>query len=181
VSGAVCNKNVTYKASTAWGVQQYELTAFAADNALRVDGARFLKVSPTSTVYAIWIGTNDLGAGGFLTNNETAGSTLDDYVDCVFDAFDKLYQLGARRLILMNVIPLYLTPMYASEAQGGLNYSQYWLTQKPSNLTAISVAMTKQVLTVNAAFQNKVQVTAQNETYPEAQVALFDVWSLVSC
>jgi hypothetical protein len=133
-----------------------------------------------STVYAIWIGTNDLGAGGFLLNNEEKEMTLVDYVNCNFNAFRELYQTGARRFVLMNVIPLHLTPTYALPENGN-RLRQYWAPPLPSNLTQVSIDMQEQVLTVNAAFRDQAELIAANEQlYPDAQVALFDVFSLVS-
>jgi GDSL-like Lipase/Acylhydrolase len=161
---------------------QYELSGYSADQNYQYKGGPFLSLPPLSTVYAVWIGTNDIGAGGFITNNEVPGKTIQDYVDCVFGVFDNLYQKGARRFVLMNLVPLYLSPMYAPADKGGVNYSQFWQPgPKPSNLTEISIKMRKMVLNANDGFKSRTVATAQNkQTYPDAQIALFDVWSLVS-
>lgn len=89
---------------------EYEIPAFIADKSFRVDGRLFLDIPGDETVYALWIGTNDLGNGAFLTNSQIKGKTLKDYVDCVFDSLDKLYQSGGRYFVLMNVVPLDLAP-----------------------------------------------------------------------
>ncbi len=180
MSGSVCNKDITAIFPVTQAIQQYELSAFAQDNAYLKDGAPFLKNPPMSTVYAIWIGTNDLGVGGFLLNNEAKGKTLTDFVNCNFNAFHQLYQNGARRFVLMNVIPLHLTPAYAPPEKGN-RLNQLWGPPLPSNLSQVSLEMQEQVSTVNAAFRDRAEMVAVNsESYPDTNIALFDVYSLVS-
>ena len=150
--------------------------AFENDLKHRVGDRPFLDAAPETTVYAAWIGTNDLGAGAFLTDAQTPGKTLDDYVACVFETFDRLYTAGGRRFVLMNVIPLDQLPLYGLAEKGGLAWSHYW-PDKPANLTAINLRMQEIVGFVNGAFKD--QTRQASRRYPGAEMVVFDVHSLV--
>ena len=81
-----------------------------------------------NTVYSMWIGTNDLGAGAFLTDSSLHGTSIPDYVDCVFDRFDEIYKAGGRYFVLMNTVPLELSPIYGMpQVPGTLVKSHYWV------------------------------------------------------
>lgn len=97
-------------------------------------------LTANDAVYAIWIGTNDLGVDAFLTDSQVPGNTLTDYVNCVYTAMDQLYATGARYFVLMNLAPLELSPLYGNASVGGVAASHYW-PDKPANLTAIGEQM----------------------------------------
>jgi len=83
-----------------------------------------------NTVYSMWIGTNDLGNGAFLTDSSLNGTTIPDYVDCVYDHLDQIYATGARYFVLMNTVPLELSPLYGMEGvPGTLSASHYWVNK----------------------------------------------------
>jgi hypothetical protein len=180
VSGAECSTAITPRNGRFQGVREYEVGAFQADLAHTVGGRPFFNATPETTVYAAWIGTNDLGVGAFLTDAQTPGKTLDDYVACVYEAFDRLYKAGGRRFVLMNVIPLDQLPLYGLPERGGLAWSKYW-EDKPANLTAISVRMKEIVGFVNGAFNDRTSQIKASEQYPGAEMAVFDVHSMVRC
>ena len=162
-------------------VQGYEIPAFEADKNYidPATGKLFLDIPSDETVYAMWIGTNDLGNGAFLTDSQVPGKTIDDYLDCVYSAFDRIYQTGARYFVLMNVIPLNLTPLYGLPGRGGLGASNFWPT-KPENITEISYRMQNQVLLVDEVFKYRTPYAVElAHRYPGASFAIFDVWSLV--
>jgi hypothetical protein len=176
VSGAECSTAITPRNGNFQGIEEYELGAFENDVKHKVDGRPFLDAAPETTVYATWIGTNDLGVGAFLTGAQAPGKTLDDYVACVFRAFDRIYKAGGRRLVLMNVIPLDELPLYGLPERGGLAWSRYW-ADKPANLTAVNQSMKKIVGTVNSAFRERGRQATTR--YPGADFVVFDVWSMV--
>lgn len=74
----------------------------------------------------MWIGTNDLGVGAFLTDSSLHETTIVDYVDCIFSRFDVIYKAGGRKFVLMNTAPLQLSPLYGMPEVGGLISSHYW-------------------------------------------------------
>ncbi|KAF2805663.1 GDSL lipase/acylhydrolase family protein [Mytilinidion resinicola] len=191
VSGAVCSNALTPRTWDAVhapfpDIAGYELPAFTADAAYIVPAIpsapahRFLSIPPQSTVYATWIGTNDLGASAFLTDSQVAGKTIADYIDCVYAAFDGIYAAGGRYFVLMNAAPLQLAPLYATPQNGGLAKSKYW-GDKPANITQVSYRMWETVVGVNAIFAARTPLELLvKRRYPGARFAVFDVNSLIT-
>jgi hypothetical protein len=135
VSGAVCSNKQIYRYLDSISgpfpdVLGYEVPAFIADtkfvDATTKKNTLYKDRTADNTVYSMWIGTNDLGNGALLTDSTIGGTTLEDYVDCIFDAFDGIYSTGGRNFVLMNVAPLELSPLYGMPKAGGLTWSQYW-------------------------------------------------------
>jgi hypothetical protein len=183
VSGAVCDKTLAPRRNA---VSQDQMAAFLADNSYvsNTTGAAALANPPDETVYAVWIGTNDLGNGGFLTEVQQPNTLpVTAYVDCVFDQFDRLYAVGARRFALMNIAALDRAPQYALPQDGGVNSSTYW-TDKTSydpNITHSSEKMREYSTLVNSVYKYRLPYEVQvAKRYPGSWFALFDVHSLVS-
>lgn len=88
-----------------------------------------------------------------------------------------LVQPRSKEIGLLNVAPLNLAPQYALPGQGGLSERQYW-HDKPSNLTAVSFAMQKQVVSVNVIFLYEVEHLAQE--LKGSEISVLDVHGLVS-
>ncbi|KAI9654163.1 MAG: hypothetical protein M1831_005517 [Alyxoria varia] len=185
VAGAVCSNQITPRYEEVLNglfpdLDGYEVPQFLADKQKDVNiatGGPFFTPSIThdNTVYAFFDGTNDIGKDAFFTDSQVPGNTLDDYVDCIFRQMDRVYESGARYFVLMNIAPLQLSPMYANASYGGVPKLQYW-TDKPDNLTAISLKMEQFVDLVNTIFQYRTPYeTLIARRYPDAKVALFDV------
>lgn len=180
VSGADCSKAITPRIEPSTkiyypSVLEYEVPAYLADSAAQ-------RTPPESTVYAIWIGTNDLGYEGFLTDSQAQNSTVSDYVNCIYKALDEVYQSGGRYFVLMNLAPLHLAPLYAVPEQGGVTGKEsfYW-TWKPENITEISYRMKEQVAALNQVFQYRTPYELLvARRYPGASFAVMDMYSLVS-
>ena len=134
VSGAVCDNNQIYRylasISGPFPDVVYEVNAFIADskyvNATTKTNTLYTDRYENNTVYSMWIGTNDLGAGAFLTDSSLNKTTIPDYVDCIYNRFDKIYANGGRYFMLMNTAPLQLSPLYGMSGAGGLAASHYW-------------------------------------------------------
>ncbi|KAF2145232.1 carbohydrate esterase family 16 protein [Aplosporella prunicola CBS 121167] len=174
VSGATCSNAII---SRIWDginapfpdVAGYEVPAFLADKAL----PGFLELPADETVFSLWIGTNDIGSNAFLTDSQPAGLTLSDYLDCVYAQLDRLYAAGARFFVLMNLVPLQLSPLYALEANGGVGGYQ--------NTTETSFRMWEQVVLTNDVYEYRTPYEfLLKKRYPGAHVALFDMYSLVN-
>lgn len=165
-------------------MKQDQIPSFLADNQyVNSTGQRVLYNPSTETVYAIWIGTNDLGNGVFFTESQPKGLSLTNYTDCVFEQLDRLYAIGARRFVVMNIAPLNLSPQYALPENDGVTTPTYWRDkiQYNSNITQISEKMRQYSTLVNAIykFQIPYELKIANR-YAKSQFALFDVHSLVS-
>lgn len=102
VAGAVCANSLTPRINKATGdlfpdIATYEVPAFIGDSQYTLsDGTKFMNISSESTIFAIMIGGNDVGADGFLTDSQTPGTTIPRYIDCVFQQIDRLFNHGAR-------------------------------------------------------------------------------------
>ncbi|EJD37627.1 hypothetical protein AURDEDRAFT_199603 [Auricularia subglabra TFB-10046 SS5] len=121
------------------------------------------------TVYTLWIGTNDVGAGALLTGN-FPGKTVVDTTKCAVDWVRVMYGLGARYFIFQNMIPLELTPMYSRNAY--LNY----IWQAERNTTAWNIGMLELTTAGNALSLLFLRNLAP--TLPGAHIAYFDSHAL---
>ncbi|KAF7585414.1 hypothetical protein BBP40_010966, partial [Aspergillus hancockii] len=184
VSAAVCSNKITPRTMPPYSIPypsvlEYEIPAFLADDKYTTpSGKKFLDIPASQTVYAIWIGTNDVGNYAFLTDSQVPGKTLPDYIECVYEALDQVYANGGRYFVIMNLAPLQLTPQYALLENGGAESVSWW-PDKPGNQTAISYRMWETVVTVNEVveFKTPFEVVVQKR-YPGAGVAVMDVYGL---
>ncbi|KAG9002776.1 hypothetical protein FRB94_004723 [Tulasnella sp. JGI-2019a] len=180
VSGAVCSNELTPRYFAGINapfpaVQEYEIPAFIADNKAK-------PVNPATTMFSIWIGTNDLGNGAILTDEHLPGVTLVNVTDCVVDAVQKLYNAGARNFIFQNVAPLQYVPQYALPGRDEVSGSnQHYFPTKPTflggNLTAISDRMQELVLTTNQIW--KYQLPSFAASLKDAKIAYFDSYNVI--
>jgi len=184
----VCSNNITPRTFATIhanfpSVLEYEIPAYLNDSTATSNATGKAYFTPALTasnaVYAIWIGTNDLGNNAFLTDSQVAGKTLSDFTDCVFVALDRLYASGGRYFVLLNIAPLYLAPLYANDTDMGAGLNQYW-KNKPTNHTAIAEQMKEYSTTVNNVWKYQVPYEALvANRYPGANFAIFDIYSLV--
>lgn len=184
VSGAVCSNDITPRYFSAIdapfpAVSQYEIPAYLADSAyVTPEGDKFIKGSAEDTVYAMWIGTNDLGYAAFIEDAQVEGTNLTSYVDCVYESLGRVYDNGGRYFVLFNNAPLYFAPEYAGPPND-VGANQYW-ADKPENHTLIEQRMLEEVVTTNEIFDYRTPVeVALQGRWPGARFAVFDVNSLV--
>ncbi|KAM7199893.1 GDSL lipase/esterase [Naviculisporaceae sp. PSN 640] len=181
VSGATCSNKIverwfSYINREFPSVTEDELPSFKADVKYK---SIFPNRTPENTVYALWIGTNDLGADAFLTDSQAPGATLTTFVDCVWSVFDTIYKTGGRRFVLLNVVPLERSPLYAEPKNGGTLDSQFWGSKTKYNITEYSYKIKEYSTSVNtmfeygAAFQSVIK-----SRWPKATLDVFDVHSL---
>ncbi|RAL16775.1 SGNH/GDSL hydrolase family protein [Aspergillus homomorphus CBS 101889] len=183
VAGAVCDVMVANSQRNA--VKQDQLPAFLADRQYinKTTGQTALINRPEETVYAIWIGTNDLGYGGFLTEVQPAGMPLTYFTECVYTQLDRLHAIGARNFVLMNLAPLDLAPEYALPQNGGLPAGEYWTDKSTynANITQSSEKMRQYATMVNAVFEYQTPYDVQiAKRYPHSSFAIYDVHSLMT-
>ncbi len=96
-SGACCDQRLTPRTQSFPYVVQDELPSYF--NATK-NGLRLL---PQETIYTMWIGTNDVGAGTMLTGQQTTGTTIVNVTACAIDWAKTLYASGARNFLFQNV------------------------------------------------------------------------------
>ena len=163
-------------------IDGYELPAFIADSkAYNANGTKFFTGKPDSTVYAIWIGTNDLGNDAFLTDSQAPNKTVADYIDCVYEQVGKLYANGGRYFVLLNLAPLDLLPQYALPSNGGLPATQFFPTKAGKNGTEIHGRMQETVAALNEVYKYRTPFEAQvSRDWHDAKFANFDVNALMT-
>ncbi|KAL4806248.1 hypothetical protein BDV18DRAFT_160315 [Aspergillus unguis] len=185
VSGAVCSNKITpryYEPIDAPypSVLEYEIPAYLNDSKyIDPNGTKFMDIAFDETVFAAWIGTNDLGNDAFLTDSQVKGATIPDYIDCVYEALDSIYANGGRYFVIMNMAPLQLTPQYATPENGGLASAGGWPDKGP-NITEISYRMLESVVTVNDVYKYRTPFEVWSGRYPGAQFAVFDTFGFMS-
>ena len=186
VAGAPCSNDITPRYFEGIhgnfpDVEYYEVPTFINDSKLKQpDGSQLLDVPPDETVYSLWIGTNDLDIGEFLTDSQIPGTNITTSIDCVFAQLQRIYDNGARYFVLQNILPLFLTPLLATAENGGVGPNHYW-PDKPSNLTQISLKMMQMVVTTNSIFDYRTPFeVVLAKKFPGARFALMDMYGLVS-
>lgn len=186
VSGAVCSNKITPRIFAGINapfpdIEGYELPAFLADSKYQYpNGSTFFTGKPDSTVYAIWIGTNDLGNDAFLTDSQVPNKTVADYMDCVYAQVSRLYANGARYFILLNLAPLDLLPQYASPLNGGLPSTQFFPDKPSKNATEIHGRMQQTVAALNQVYKYRTPFVATEDACSDAKFASFDVNALMT-
>ncbi|KAH8102708.1 GDSL lipase/acylhydrolase, partial [Cristinia sonorae] len=127
------------------------------------------------TVFAVWIGTNDVGAGCLLTGGQTPGVTLVDTTRCVAELIERIYALGGRNFLFLNVrfmVPLERAPMYQVDAYP----TRYWMAAK--NATEFNVVM-KELTTAGNALHN-FMLADLKKSLPGANIGIFDSHTLLN-
>ncbi|KAJ5714373.1 uncharacterized protein N7483_011554 [Penicillium malachiteum] len=183
VSGAVCD-SITMQ-TVRNGIKQDQMPTFLSDNSFvnKTTGKTALINHADETVYAIWIGTNDLGYDGFLTEVQPRGMPLTYFTDCVYTQLDRLHAIGARNFVLMNVVPLELTPEFATPQNGGLPVGEYWTWKSDydANITQSSEKIREYATMVNAVYKYQTPYSLRiANRYPDSSFAIYDLHSLIT-
>lgn len=183
VSGATCSDDIVERYLEGIGrnfpsVKEYQVPAFEADTETELYG----EVEADNTVYALWIGTNDLGGdGAMLTNRQVEGATLGDFIDCSFGVFDSVYAAGGRHFVLMNTAPLERSPLYQTPEEGGLVDSQFWGDKSEYDAELMKDKMRQYTTAVNGMWEYGVPFHLQLKArWPGASFTIFDIHSLFS-
>ncbi|KAL1662995.1 GDSL lipase/esterase [Schizophyllum commune] len=109
MSGGICSHALN---NLPWpSVFEEELPAFYNDSSDgTLDGSApgvLGDIAPDNTLYSIWLGTNDVGAGALLTGEAPEGVTVVDTVACTVNWVKTLYDKGARNFLFQNKTPMY--------------------------------------------------------------------------
>lgn len=182
VSGAVTSDDIIRRQFDLIGrpfpsVLDYQIPAFEADVAA---GTLFDDRRADNTIYALWIGTNDLGYGAFLSDTQTAGATLSTFVESIWTIFDRIYASGGRHFVLFNQAPLDESPLYAPVHDGGYGNSNFWTNKTAYNTTEYSGKMLQYSTSVNTLFGYGVPFQlVVRDRWPAARITIYDVHTLM--
>lgn len=130
----------------------------------------YVPLASKDTLYSIWIGTNDVGAGLLLTDPLEDVSIVNTTA-CVFDWVQELYDQGARNFLIQQMIPLWLLPMYSPT---GYN-TRYW--NEPHNQTEWSIFIAELVRSGNELQSLRAEYIAPSR-FPGARIGIFDSYHL---
>ncbi|KAF3067123.1 hypothetical protein GL218_08900 [Daldinia childiae] len=187
VSGATCSNEIVYRYLESIhgpypSVIDYEIPAFLADVKYasgKGNGTFLSNRKPYNTVYALWIGTNDLGNKGFLTDSQKRGATIPNFTDCIWSVFDAVYSTGGRRFVLFTEAPLDKSPLYASPQNGGVGDTRYWSNKTAYNTTEIEQKMLEYTTSVNKIFSYGVPFhLLVEDRWPGASFSILNVHQL---
>jgi len=70
---------------------------------------------PSSTLFAFWIGINDVG-NAYGWSNNTSGEVFDSIFSQYSQSIDKVVRTGARNFVLLNLPPVQKTPLTSQQA-----------------------------------------------------------------
>lgn len=150
-------------------VLDYQVPAYMSDLA---SGTLYDNRSPDNTLYTIWVGTNDLGEHGMLTDGNTAGTTLTDFVEGVWTVFDRIYATGGRHFVLFNLAPLELAPLYKA--------SFISLAKTASDPVQMEKKMRQYTSSVNTMFDYGLPFQLLvRKRWPGSTMAIFDTNTLL--
>jgi hypothetical protein len=189
VAGAVCSNEIVYRYLDAIkgpfpSVVDYEVPAFKADiqyASTRPNSPFLRNRTPENSVYTLWIGTNDLGNGGFLLDQQVQGKTISDYIDCIWSTFDGIYSTGGRRFVLFTQAPLEVSPLYAAIQNGGAGSGNgYWANKTAYNTTEYESKILEYTTSVNTIFDYGVPFQLLvKKRWPGASFIVFDAHQII--
>ncbi|KAI1111595.1 carbohydrate esterase family 16 protein [Nemania sp. NC0429] len=160
VAGGTCSNEIVYRFFNDIhgpfpSVIDYAVPAFKADldyASANPKAPLFKHRTAKNTVYTLWIGTNDLGNGGFLFDLQVPGKTISDYIDCIWSVFDGIYSTGGRRFALFTQAPLELSPLYAAIEHGGIGDGTYWMNKTAYDTVAYEEKIREYTTLVNTIY-----------------------------
>ncbi len=184
ISGATCSNAIVQRYFSAINrsfpaILDDEIPSFQAD--IVGPHTLFENRNANNTVYAMWIGTNDLGYTGFLSDSQAPGTNISLFVDCLWQVFDAVYAAGGRRFVLFNQAPLQLAPMYRPSAWGGAGNGPYWANKTSYNDTEYAYKIFEYTTDVNTmvAYGLPFQAIVRRR-WPGSSVAVFNVHQLLT-
>ena len=72
-----------------------------------VEGLLSNKWNPQNSLFVVWLGYNDVS---FLKENKNYKVEINEIINNLFDNLNDLYKIGAKNILIMNVLPKYLSP-----------------------------------------------------------------------
>lgn len=194
-AGGTCSNKLTpriYKPVLEAAIPEYEANVTTKlvgrpsqkTTYIKSKNGTYVPLASQDTLYSIWIGTNDVGAGLLLTD-PLPNVSIVNTTACVFDWMQELYDHGARNFLIQNVskchclfafsaifsqciceqmIPLYLLPMYSAKG-----YNTKFYLNVPHNQTEWSIFIAELVRSGNELQNLRAQYVAPSR-FPGARI-----------
>ncbi|KAL9709582.1 hypothetical protein Ac2012v2_007321 [Leucoagaricus gongylophorus] len=160
-AGATCSNNITFGPFPP--VFESQIPTFLDEK-----NNHTIKLDQKSTLYSLWIGTNDIGVSSLLTGDNDA--SIVDVAQCMVDWVKTMYKNGARNFLFQNMVPLQLAPLYSDKSWP----NRYWHLER--NTTEWSITIRELVLSANALTGLMLESLASQ--LHDAHIGLFDSHSL---
>jgi len=125
-------------------------------------------VDPDTTLYTLWMGTNDIGVNSIITQGN--GATVVDVAECLVSWVKTMYDNGARYFLFENLFPLEKAPIYSLNSWPGF----FWHLER--NATYFNYMIRNLVDSLNTLSKSMLMDLAP--TLPGAHIALFDIHGL---
>jgi len=111
-SGAVINLNITYRESFPIDfLKQYDLFY----ERMSLNKKYFDRWNSKDTLFAIYLGSNDIHEVNFLNNNKTVNENINGIIQSMFMKIEDIYKVGGRNFLILNISPLDLAPINAHQ------------------------------------------------------------------
>ncbi|KAG5975143.1 hypothetical protein E4U55_007836 [Claviceps digitariae] len=202
VRGAMCSNDIDSRTINYLGmpsspfpdVLQYEMNTYRNDISLN-DHRHHLYPHgrhPDNTLYALWIGTNDVGIDGFLGDHNKPNTTLTTFIECTWRVLDAIYLSGGRHFLLLNLPPLSLAPMYAAPGESGTGNHGYWNNRTTYSVEQYANKLDEYVSSINTMWRYGAgfyapadgtttthQQQQQQQRWPGASLSIFDIHALM--
>ncbi|KAH7107232.1 hypothetical protein BKA62DRAFT_682779 [Auriculariales sp. MPI-PUGE-AT-0066] len=169
VGGSVCSNEITPVTTVPADISGGQKKWFVEDHV--VNGK--LQLDPEEFVTVIWGGTNDVGIHSFISNDQRDDVSIADVTDCQLNFIRSMHDIGARRFIVMSMIPLQLTRLYANTDEGTI----YWPDMQGRNGSAWHKAAYNYPNTVNRFLKDGVE-RLNREFHGSGRVEYFNTYSL---
>jgi len=94
-----------------------------------------------NTLFAMYIGSNDIFEVKNLNNTKTMFENLNDILDVISTTLENIYEVGGRNFLILNVAPFYYAPINAKRNKyqyvfQTVPYFNYFLKVKAAKLFA---------------------------------------------
>ncbi|EGR49380.1 uncharacterized protein TRIREDRAFT_121418 [Trichoderma reesei QM6a] len=181
IAGATCDNNnverwAAFMNANYPSIITDEIPSFKADRKTKL----YRGVTSANTVYALWIGTNDLSYTGILSDSQVKGTNITTYIDCLWNVFDAIHAAGGRRFVILNNNALQLTGLYRPLSDGGAGDNQFWQNKTLYNQTEYAQKMLEYTTSSNTMIDYGVpfHLLVKNR-WPGSKVAVYDIHSLI--
>jgi len=110
-SVAVINLNITYRESFPIDfLKQYDLFY----ERMSLNKTYFDRWNSKDTLFAIYLGSNDIHEVNYLNNNKTVNENINRIIQTMFMKIEDIYKVGGRNFLILNISRLDLAPINAN-------------------------------------------------------------------
>ncbi|KAL3440812.1 hypothetical protein BJX65DRAFT_314467 [Aspergillus insuetus] len=189
IAGSTCSWDIVKRDTAAFGVppktsedflsvHDHLLPSFLAGleckDALHVGGR-----TAKNTVYALWVGGNNFGTGGFFSGQNEEGTTLTSLVHCQRELFDEAYDISGRRFVVLGTQALEHAPQYLPEDILPVDPKASWAHISTFGIPDWTARMREYTTSINMMLNYGLAYQKLSVRWPGATVTYFDAHTLL--